>query len=104
MFLLSRYYVPCSVFSKTDEIHQSKCCAVPCCTCSKLMVIIMYNVSIHLLFVLPSGWSGGSDREDGRPYTPPDPALGRAGTLPSDPSAPGDQEYTQLASCYNFEL
>lgn len=45
------------------------------------------NSSAHLLFVLPTGWAVGSDKQRGRLCTLPDPAP-RACSPPADP--PGD--------------
>lgn len=61
------------------------------------MIMYMCNVvafSIHLLFVLPSGWSDGSGTEDGRPQIPQN-LLWKAGNPPSDPLAPAEKKNTQ---------
>lgn len=104
-------FVICTVFIQTiwqcksnRRIKSTKCFPVPCCTCRKFAVIInacvysvynLCNVSIHLLFVLPSGRSGGSGMEDGRAHIPPN-LLQKEGNPPSDPSASEVQKYPKL--------
>lgn len=56
----------------------------------------VFAFSIHLLFVLPSGWSDGSGMEDGRPQIPQN-LLGKAGNPPSDPPVPAEKKYAELA-------
>lgn len=60
--------------------------------CGYIYVVFSY-VSIDLLFVLSSGWSVGSDKEDASLYAPPNTAVWRAGNPPSGPAAPGDQKH-----------
>lgn len=55
------------------------------------IVFSMCTLSIHLLSVLPCGWTVGSGKVDGRLDTLLAQALERPGNLPSGPSAPGKQ-------------